>query len=172
MPHGRKPLWAGLLLASRTTLFCTSRYYQALSGDCSIQTLASVGGAFHSSAGLPWLFEFLCLISGYCFANWSSEGINKERQAQKKKERSRNNTVLSLAGLWGTRNELWLRRSSEAVGCVCHIACLPNRLSSLWEVSSKFWTPRKLSVNLGSSSGFPDLFSRLFHYFYTLNSLC
>ncbi|XP_053439844.1 transmembrane protein 256-like [Nycticebus coucang] len=36
---------AGLLLASGTTLFCTSFYYQALSGDPSIQTLAPVGGS-------------------------------------------------------------------------------------------------------------------------------
>uniref|UniRef100_A0A9L0TE57 Transmembrane protein 256 n=1 Tax=Equus caballus TaxID=9796 RepID=A0A9L0TE57_HORSE len=45
VPHCRKPLWAGLLLASGTTLFCTSFYYQALSGDPSIQTLAPVGGS-------------------------------------------------------------------------------------------------------------------------------
>lgn len=38
-------LQAGLLLASGTTLFCTSFYYQALSGDPSIQTLAPVGGS-------------------------------------------------------------------------------------------------------------------------------
>uniref|UniRef100_A0A2K5L5E2 Transmembrane protein 256 n=4 Tax=Cercopithecidae TaxID=9527 RepID=A0A2K5L5E2_CERAT len=44
VPHCRKPLWAGLLLASGTTLFCTSFYYQALSGDPSIQTLAPAGG--------------------------------------------------------------------------------------------------------------------------------
>uniref|UniRef100_A0A8C5L7V1 Transmembrane protein 256 n=1 Tax=Jaculus jaculus TaxID=51337 RepID=A0A8C5L7V1_JACJA len=43
--HCRKPLWAGLLLASGTTLFCTSFYYQALSGDTSIQTLGPVGGS-------------------------------------------------------------------------------------------------------------------------------
>ncbi|KAF5911828.1 hypothetical protein HPG69_015806 [Diceros bicornis minor] len=36
---------AGLLLASGTTLFCTSFYYQALSGDPSAQTLAPVGGS-------------------------------------------------------------------------------------------------------------------------------
>ena len=34
-----------LLLASGTTLFCTSFYYQALSGDPSIQTLAPIGGS-------------------------------------------------------------------------------------------------------------------------------
>ncbi|XP_040309305.1 transmembrane protein 256 isoform X1 [Herpailurus yagouaroundi] len=45
VPHCRKPVWAGLLLASGTTLFCTSFYYQALSGDPSIQTLAPVGGS-------------------------------------------------------------------------------------------------------------------------------
>ncbi|ELK03805.1 transmembrane protein 256 [Pteropus alecto] len=45
VPHCRKPLWAGLLLASGTTLFCTSFYYQALSGDPSVQTLAPVGGS-------------------------------------------------------------------------------------------------------------------------------
>nr|XP_020006859.1 transmembrane protein 256 [Castor canadensis] len=45
VPHCRKPLWAGLLLASGTTLFCTSFYYQALSGDPSIQTLGPVGGS-------------------------------------------------------------------------------------------------------------------------------
>ncbi|XP_027628937.1 transmembrane protein 256 isoform X1 [Tupaia chinensis] len=45
VPHCRKPLWAGLLLASGTTLFCTSFYYQALSGDPSIQTLAPAGGS-------------------------------------------------------------------------------------------------------------------------------
>ncbi|XP_004433202.1 transmembrane protein 256 [Diceros bicornis minor] len=45
VPHCRKPLWAGLLLASGTTLFCTSFYYQALSGDPSAQTLAPVGGS-------------------------------------------------------------------------------------------------------------------------------
>ncbi|KAM4842977.1 transmembrane protein 256 isoform 1-T1 [Thomomys bottae] len=45
VPHCRKPLWAGLLLASGTTLFCTSFYYQALSGDTSIQTLGPVGGS-------------------------------------------------------------------------------------------------------------------------------
>uniref|UniRef100_A0A8C0QXC9 Transmembrane protein 256 n=1 Tax=Canis lupus dingo TaxID=286419 RepID=A0A8C0QXC9_CANLU len=38
-------LQAGLLLASGTTLFCTSFYYQALSGDPSIQTLAPIGGS-------------------------------------------------------------------------------------------------------------------------------
>ncbi|XP_042526702.1 transmembrane protein 256 isoform X2 [Dipodomys spectabilis] len=36
---------AGLLLASGTTLFCTSFYYQALSGDTSIQNLGPVGGS-------------------------------------------------------------------------------------------------------------------------------
>ncbi|XP_032946305.1 transmembrane protein 256 isoform X1 [Rhinolophus ferrumequinum] len=45
VPHCRKPLWAGLLLATGTTLFCTSFYYQALSGDPSVQTLAPVGGS-------------------------------------------------------------------------------------------------------------------------------
>uniref|UniRef100_A0A8C9P4X3 Transmembrane protein 256 n=1 Tax=Spermophilus dauricus TaxID=99837 RepID=A0A8C9P4X3_SPEDA len=45
VPHCRKPLWAGLLLASGTTLFCTSFYYQALSGDSSIQMLGPVGGS-------------------------------------------------------------------------------------------------------------------------------
>ncbi|KAF6097753.1 transmembrane protein 256 [Phyllostomus discolor] len=45
VPNCRKPLWAGLLLASGTTLFCTSFYYQALSGDLSIQTLAPAGGS-------------------------------------------------------------------------------------------------------------------------------
>ncbi|XP_052053067.1 transmembrane protein 256 isoform X2 [Apodemus sylvaticus] len=45
VPHCRKPVWAGLLLASGTTLFCTSFYYQALSGDTSIQTLGPVGGS-------------------------------------------------------------------------------------------------------------------------------
>uniref|UniRef100_A0A8I3PIW8 Transmembrane protein 256 n=2 Tax=Canis lupus familiaris TaxID=9615 RepID=A0A8I3PIW8_CANLF len=45
VPHCRKPLLAGLLLASGTTLFCTSFYYQALSGDPSIQTLAPIGGS-------------------------------------------------------------------------------------------------------------------------------
>ncbi|XP_069857620.1 transmembrane protein 256 isoform X2 [Dipodomys merriami] len=45
VPHCRKPLWAGLLLASGTTLFCTSFYYQALSGDTSIQNLGPVGGS-------------------------------------------------------------------------------------------------------------------------------
>ena len=41
----RKPLWAGLPLASGTTLFCTTFYYQALSGDPSFQILAPVGGS-------------------------------------------------------------------------------------------------------------------------------
>uniref|UniRef100_A0A8I5YBI7 Transmembrane protein 256 n=1 Tax=Rattus norvegicus TaxID=10116 RepID=A0A8I5YBI7_RAT len=45
VPYCRKPVWAGLLLASGTTLFCTSFYYQALSGDTSIQTLGPVGGS-------------------------------------------------------------------------------------------------------------------------------
>ncbi|KAM9208389.1 transmembrane protein 256 isoform 1-T1 [Dugong dugon] len=45
VPHCRKPLWAGLLLTSGTTLFCTSFYYQALSGDPSVQPLAPVGGS-------------------------------------------------------------------------------------------------------------------------------
>nr|XP_048304388.1 transmembrane protein 256 isoform X1 [Myodes glareolus] len=45
VPYCRKPLWAGLLLASGTTLFCTSFYYQALSGDTSIQTAGPVGGS-------------------------------------------------------------------------------------------------------------------------------
>ncbi|XP_016820320.1 transmembrane protein 256 isoform X3 [Cricetulus griseus] len=45
VPHCRKPLWAGLLLASGTTLFCTSFYYQALSGDTSIQIVGPVGGS-------------------------------------------------------------------------------------------------------------------------------
>lgn len=36
---------AGLLLASGTTLFCTSFYYQALSGDTSIQMAGPVGGS-------------------------------------------------------------------------------------------------------------------------------
>ncbi|TEA40273.1 hypothetical protein DBR06_SOUSAS8210231 [Sousa chinensis] len=45
VPLCRKPLWAGLLLASGTTLFCTTFYYQALSGDPSVQTLAPVGGS-------------------------------------------------------------------------------------------------------------------------------
>lgn len=45
VPSCRKPVWAGLLLASGTTLFCTSFYYQALSGDTSIQTLGPVGGS-------------------------------------------------------------------------------------------------------------------------------
>ncbi|XP_043335525.1 transmembrane protein 256-like, partial [Cervus elaphus] len=41
----RKPLWAGLLLASGTTLFCTTFYYQALRRDPSFQNLAPVGGS-------------------------------------------------------------------------------------------------------------------------------
>ncbi|XP_008854042.1 transmembrane protein 256 isoform X1 [Nannospalax galili] len=45
VPCCRKPLWAGLLLASGTTLFCTSFYYQALSGDPSIQIMGPVGGS-------------------------------------------------------------------------------------------------------------------------------
>uniref|UniRef100_A0A8C0DY64 Transmembrane protein 256 n=1 Tax=Balaenoptera musculus TaxID=9771 RepID=A0A8C0DY64_BALMU len=45
VPLCRKPLWARLLLASGTTLFCTTYYYQALSGDPSVQTLAPVGGS-------------------------------------------------------------------------------------------------------------------------------
>uniref|UniRef100_A0A287AMW8 Transmembrane protein 256 n=1 Tax=Sus scrofa TaxID=9823 RepID=A0A287AMW8_PIG len=45
VPLCRKPLWAGLLLASGTTLFCTSFYYQSLSGDHSIRTLAPVRGS-------------------------------------------------------------------------------------------------------------------------------
>ncbi|XP_028636014.1 transmembrane protein 256 isoform X2 [Grammomys surdaster] len=45
VPYCRKPFWAGLLLASGTTLFCTSFYYQALSGDTSIQNLGPVGGS-------------------------------------------------------------------------------------------------------------------------------
>nr|XP_014331926.1 PREDICTED: transmembrane protein 256 isoform X1 [Bos mutus] len=45
VPLCRKPLWAGLLLASGTTLFCTTFYYQALSGDPSFQNLAPVGGS-------------------------------------------------------------------------------------------------------------------------------
>lgn len=45
VPYCRKPVWAGLLLVSGTTLFCTSFYYQALSGDTSIQTLGPVGGS-------------------------------------------------------------------------------------------------------------------------------
>ncbi|XP_037348339.1 transmembrane protein 256 [Talpa occidentalis] len=45
VPHCRKPLWAGLLLTSGTTLFCTSFYYYGLSGDPRIQTLAPVGGS-------------------------------------------------------------------------------------------------------------------------------
>ncbi|KAL1779834.1 phospholipid scramblase 3 [Sigmodon hispidus] len=45
VPNCRKPLLAGLLLASGTTLFCTSFYYQALSGDTSIQTAGPVGGS-------------------------------------------------------------------------------------------------------------------------------
>ncbi|CAO2643842.1 Transmembrane protein 256 [Lemmus lemmus] len=45
VPYCRKPLWAGLLLASGTTLFCTSFYYQALSGDTSIQPVGPVGGS-------------------------------------------------------------------------------------------------------------------------------
>ncbi|XP_010613149.1 transmembrane protein 256 isoform X1 [Fukomys damarensis] len=45
VPHCRKPLWAGLLLASGTALFCTSFYYQALSGDTSIQMLGPAGGS-------------------------------------------------------------------------------------------------------------------------------
>ncbi|XP_008572090.1 PREDICTED: transmembrane protein 256 isoform X1 [Galeopterus variegatus] len=52
VPHCRKPIWAGLLLASGTTLFCTSFYYQALSGDTSIQTVGPVGG---SLLFLGWL---------------------------------------------------------------------------------------------------------------------
>ncbi|XP_047625321.1 transmembrane protein 256-like [Phacochoerus africanus] len=42
VPLCRKPLWARLLLASGTTLFCTSFYYQSLCGDPSIRTLAPV----------------------------------------------------------------------------------------------------------------------------------
>uniref|UniRef100_A0AC11CZ25 Uncharacterized protein n=1 Tax=Ovis aries TaxID=9940 RepID=A0AC11CZ25_SHEEP len=45
VPLCRKPVWAGLLLASGTTLFCTTFYYQALSGDPSFQNLAPVGGS-------------------------------------------------------------------------------------------------------------------------------
>ncbi|XP_007522028.1 transmembrane protein 256 [Erinaceus europaeus] len=45
VPHCRKPLWAGLLLVSGTTLFCTSFYYHGLSGDPSAQPLAPVGGS-------------------------------------------------------------------------------------------------------------------------------
>ncbi|XP_004468772.1 transmembrane protein 256 [Dasypus novemcinctus] len=52
VPLCRKPLWAGVLIASGTTLFCTSFYYQALSGDPSIQPLAPVGA---STLLLGWL---------------------------------------------------------------------------------------------------------------------
>ncbi|XP_049622136.1 transmembrane protein 256 [Suncus etruscus] len=45
VPACRKPLWAGLLLVSGTTLFCTSFYYQGLTGNSSIQPLAPVGGS-------------------------------------------------------------------------------------------------------------------------------
>ncbi|KAB0383011.1 hypothetical protein FD755_004928, partial [Muntiacus reevesi] len=41
----RKPLWAGLLLASGTTLFCTTFYYQALRRDPSFQNLTPVRGS-------------------------------------------------------------------------------------------------------------------------------
>ncbi|XP_075416954.1 transmembrane protein 256 [Tenrec ecaudatus] len=45
VPHCRKPLWAGCLLTAGTACFCTSFYYQALSGDPSIQRAAPVGGS-------------------------------------------------------------------------------------------------------------------------------
>ncbi|XP_036695955.1 transmembrane protein 256-like [Balaenoptera musculus] len=48
----RKSLWAGLLLASGTTFFCTSFNYQALSGHPSAHTLAPVG---RSLLLLGWL---------------------------------------------------------------------------------------------------------------------
>uniref|UniRef100_A0A8C6DTL3 Transmembrane protein 256 n=1 Tax=Moschus moschiferus TaxID=68415 RepID=A0A8C6DTL3_MOSMO len=80
-----KPLWARLPLASQTTLFCTTFYYQALSGDPSFQNLAPVGG---SLLLLGWLAlalsAFLCLISGYFF--FSRIGAGKELKKKRKKK--------------------------------------------------------------------------------------
>ncbi|XP_004605261.1 transmembrane protein 256 [Sorex araneus] len=45
VPNCRKPLWAGLLLASGTTLFCASFYCYGLTGNPTVQSLAPVGGS-------------------------------------------------------------------------------------------------------------------------------
>ena len=55
----RKPLWAGLPLASGTTLFCTTFYYQALSRDPSFQNLLTTDA-------VPRYDHVVIFLAPYC----------------------------------------------------------------------------------------------------------
>lgn len=91
VPHCQRLLWARLLLASGTTLVCTSFYYQAPSGDPSAQTLVLMGGSLIFVGWLDLaLWTFLCLISGHFLESWSREGIKRERQIKKGEKKRRN----------------------------------------------------------------------------------
>ena len=85
----RKPLWAGLPLASGTTLFCTTFYYQALSRDPSFQNLAPVGGSLLLLGWLALVGSLSFLVFNFWIPFFLRIGAGNELKEKGKKKKKK-----------------------------------------------------------------------------------